>query len=208
MTEEEWKECALESVDMLSWNTRHAVVRLQAARGTGPAWRWQNSQSFCASPPSCSSRWPSCCQTCRRGSSRPVQRTGGEKKEQRCRSRYWDQMVLGHYYQLVKTSSSHAPNRRLQVDGGLKVACVCKLRRSLSSFTNVLIQGWSWIPALDGTQPKANVAALHLQYSSVLWHTGSWLAKSDVWDGGKPSVCSHWDPSVQTTSQRWLQCIL
>lgn len=82
-----------------------------------------NSQSFCACPPSCFSRWPSRCRTCRKGSSpRPVQQE--EEREQRSRSRYRDHVLLGRYYQLGNEHVTRT-HRRSQVHGGLKVACVC-----------------------------------------------------------------------------------
>lgn len=64
---------------LLKHKTRDCTVTACKRNRTGVT--VLNSQSFCASPPSCFSRWPSCCQTCRRGSLRPVQWRKKNNKE-------------------------------------------------------------------------------------------------------------------------------
>lgn len=63
---------------LLKHRTRNCTLTARKRNRTSVA--MVHSQSFCACPPSCFERWPSCCQTCRRGSSRPVQR-GKKNKE-------------------------------------------------------------------------------------------------------------------------------
>lgn len=110
MTDEELNEWVFGSADMFSWNTHKHRLLSSCSSCTTAVWEasitkkrghriitWINSQSFCASPPYCFSCWPSCCQTCRKGSSSCPAKTQKGKNRGRPRGlNGWARMLHAH----------------------------------------------------------------------------------------------------------------